>query len=80
MMIKLYNRESTDTLADQLDLREGEHFTIETEQDETFFDGYADVYLCLIHVFPANYKPGMHVPTWAGKITHEALCYHHNGE
>ena len=79
MMIKLYNRESTDTLADQLDLREGEHFTIETE-GEKYFDGYADIYDCLIHVFPSSYKPGMYVPTWAGKITHEALYYHHYGE
>ena len=81
-MIELYNPECTDSLVDELDLKEGEHFTIDIgDQENTYFDGWGDVYDCYIVVFPKDYNPDTdETKEFEGVISPKALAYHYNGE
>ena len=73
----LYNEASIDSLNSELELKDSEFITIDAETDNIYFDGYANVYDCTVHVHNATDNT---TKEYSASITHNALAYFHNGE
>jgi hypothetical protein len=95
--MNIYERADVIAIDKELNLKDNEHFSIQlvernevgsvvrTDADEdpidTYFDGYAEVYDCIIHVFIYNVSRRLvRCNEYDATITHDAICFYSNGD
>jgi hypothetical protein len=80
-MIDLYYKKDIKNLSKVLELTDDQWAVIDANlDDDTYFDGYAQVRDCMVIVFQTlDGGPAMAVAEYEGAITDEALSFYHNG-
>jgi len=85
--VNIYSKKDLNSLPGLLDLTDDQYFQISLEDDEdldgaeTYFDGFAEVYDCIISVIGPN-KNGRRaeLESYTGTITHDVYAFFVNGE